>query len=39
MDKFLKRKRDIDEVDPESDQNLSVKRCTSKKPKPRLTRR
>ena len=34
MDKFLKRKRDIDEVDAESDQNLSVKKCTSKKAKP-----
>ena len=37
MDKFLKRKRDIDEVDAESDQNLSVKKCTSKKAKPRPT--
>ena len=24
MDKFLKRKRDIDKVDAESDQNVSV---------------
>ena len=39
MDKFLKRKRDIDEVDAESDQNLSVKKCTSKKAKPRPTRK
>ena len=33
------RKRDIDEVDAESDQNLSVKKCTSKKAKPRPTRK
>ena len=39
MDKFLKRKRDIDKVDAESDQNLSVKRCTSKKAKLRSTRK
>ena len=39
MDKFLKRKRDTDEADAESDQNLSVKKCTSKKAKPRPTRK
>ena len=39
MDKFLKRKRGIDEVDAQSDQNLSVKRCTSKKAKPQPTRK
>ena len=37
MGKFLKRKRDIDEVDAESDQNLSVKRCFSTKAKPQPT--
>ena len=37
MDKFLKRKRDIDEVDAESEQNSSVKRCNSKKAKTRPT--
>ena len=31
MDKFLKRKRDIDEVDAESDQNLSVKNVLLRK--------
>ena len=35
MDKFLKRNRDIDEVDAKSDQKLSVKKCISKKAKPR----
>ena len=35
MDKFLKKKRVIDEVDAESDQNLSKKNCTVKKVKPR----
>ena len=39
MDKFLIKRRDIDEVDAESDQNLSVKSCTSKKTKPRPTRK
>ena len=39
MDKFLKRKHDIDEVDAESDQNLSVKRCARKKAKPSPTRK
>lgn len=39
MDKFLNKKRDIDECDPESDQNLSVKSCTSKKVKPRPKRK
>ena len=39
MDKFLKRKRGIDEVDAKSDRNLSVKRCTSKKAKPQPTRK
>ena len=39
MDKFLNNKRGIGECDPKSDQNLSVKSCTSKKVKPGPTRK
>lgn len=39
MDKFLKKKRDFAECDPECEQNLTVGSCTSKKAKPRPTRK
>lgn len=35
MDRFLKRKRDVDESDSESEQSLSVGNCSNKKTKPR----
>ena len=37
MDKFLKRKHDVNDVDAKSDQNLSMKRIISKKAKPQPT--
>ena len=39
MDKFLKKKRDIDECYPESEQTSNVEGCSSKKAKPRPTRK
>lgn len=39
MDKYLDNKRKIDECDPDRDQNLSVKCCTSNKVKPRPSRK
>ncbi|XP_013788848.1 zinc finger BED domain-containing protein 5-like [Limulus polyphemus] len=39
MDKFLKKKRDIDECNPESEQTSNVESCSSKKAKPRPTRK
>ena len=38
MDKFLKKKSDIDECNHESEQTSNVERCSSKKTKPRPTR-
>ena len=39
IDEFLKKKRDIDECNPESEQTSSVECCSSKKAKPRPTRK
>ena len=39
MDAFLKKKRDIDECNPESEQTSNVESCSSKEAKPRPTRK
>ena len=39
IDKFPKKKRDIDECNPEREQTSNVECCSSKKAKPRPTRK